>query len=180
MLVARNSLITQSISEIVQSKTNSHVQNAVTHVEKWSSQNKLQLNEKKCKKCKELIIDFNFTRVVDPLTINGNLLNVLKHQKIIGLYTSSDLQLNIHIVESIKKADKRMYFLVLLKLSGVSSSDIRNFFCTCITHLAVRILFASFPSLPPDLFVGRLGKRSKNSIGHYFPKPIIRTKPAEA
>ena len=61
-----------------------------------------------------------------------NLLNVLKHQKILGLYISSDLQWNTHIVESIKKADKRMYFLVLLKLSGVPSSDIRNFFCTCI------------------------------------------------
>ena len=30
-----------TISEIVQSKANSHVQNAVTHVEKWSAENKL-------------------------------------------------------------------------------------------------------------------------------------------
>ena len=84
-------------SEIVQSKDNSHVQNAVTHVEKWSAENKLQLN---AKKCKELIIDF-------------------KHTK--------------HVFD--KKANKRMYFLVLLKRAGVPSSDIRNFFCTCIRPL---------------------------------------------
>ena len=47
-----------TISELVQSKANSHVQNAVTHVEKWSAENKLQLN---AKKCKELIIDFKHT-----------------------------------------------------------------------------------------------------------------------
>ena len=38
---------------------------------------------------------------------------------------SSDLQWNIRIAESIKKANKRMYFLVLLKSAGVP--DIQNF-----------------------------------------------------
>ena len=72
-----------TISEVVQSKANSHVQNAVTHVEKWFAENKLQLN---AKKCKELIIDFKHTKhVCDPLSISGN------HQKILGLIISSDL-----------------------------------------------------------------------------------------
>ena len=122
-----------TISEVVQSKANSHVQNAVTHVEMWSAENKLQLN---AKKYKELIIDFNHTKhVFDPLSISGNHLNVVKHQKILGLIISSNLQWNVHIAESIKKANKRMYFLVLLKRAGVPSSDIRNFFCTCIRPL---------------------------------------------
>ena len=38
---------------------------------------------------------------------------------------SSDLQWNIRIAESIKKANKRMYFFVLLKRAGVP--DIQNF-----------------------------------------------------
>ena len=122
-----------TISEVVQSKANSHVQNAVTHVEKWSVENKLQLN---AMKCKELIIDFKHTKhAFDPLSISGNHLNVVKHQKILGLVISSDLQWNIHIAESIKKANKRIYFLVLLKRARVPSSDIQNFFCTCIRHL---------------------------------------------
>ena len=40
--------------------------------------------------------------------------------------------MDIHIAESIKKANKQMYFLVLLKRAGVPPSDIQNFFCTCI------------------------------------------------
>ena len=122
-----------TISEIVQKAGNSHVQNAVTHVEKWSAENRLQLN---AKKCKELIVDFKYSKhVFDPLTINGNPLNVVKHQKILGLNISSDLQWNIHITETIKKANKRMCFLVLLKRSGVPPAGIRNFFCTCIRPL---------------------------------------------
>ena len=79
------------------------------------------------------INDFKHTKdVFDPLSISGNHINVVKHQKILGLIISSDLQWNIHIAELIKKANKRMYFLVLLKRDGVPSSDIRNFFCTCI------------------------------------------------
>ena len=76
--------------KFVESKANSHVQNAVTHVEKWSAENKLQLN---AKKCKEHIIEFKLTKhVFNPLSISGNHLNVVKNQKILGLITSSDLQ----------------------------------------------------------------------------------------
>ena len=42
---------------------------------------------------------------------------------------------NVHIGEIIRKANKRMYFLILLKRSGVPTADIRNFFCTCIRPL---------------------------------------------
>ena len=130
-----------TISEIVQKAGNSHVQNAVTHVKKWSAENRLQLN---AKKCKELIIDFKYSKhVFDLLAINGNPLNVVKHQKILGLNISSDLQWNIRITETNKKANKRMYFLVLLKRSGVPP------FCTCIRSLlgyCSQVLHHSLPN----------------------------------
>ena len=122
-----------TISEVVQIGTNSQVQEAVTSVEKWSTENKFQLN---ARKCKELIIDFKHSKhVFEPLTVNGNLLSVVKHAKILGLNLSSELQWNVHIGEIIRKANKRMYFLILLKRSGVPTADIRNFFCTCIRPL---------------------------------------------
>ena len=105
------------ISEVVQSKANSHVQNAVTHVENWSAENKLQLN-------------------------------VVKHQNILGLVISSDLQWNIHIAESIKKANKRIYFLVLLKRAGGPSSRNQNVFCTCIKPLLEYCWHVFHHSLP--------------------------------
>ena len=165
-----------TISEVVQSKANSHVQNAVTHVERWSAENKFQLN---AKKCKELIIDFKHTKhVFDPLSISGNHLNVVKHQKILGLIISSDLQWNIHIAESIKKANKRMYFLVLLKRAGVPSSDIRNFSVLVLGLCwnTVRKFFIT----PFRFTCAKIWKTFKKSIGHYFPKPNLRTKLAEA
>ena len=115
------------LKQIVKSKTQ------VTSVEKWSTENKLQLN---AEKCKELIIDFKHSKHgFEPLTVNGNLLSVVKHVKILGLNLSNDLQWNVHIGEIIRKANKRMYFLILLKRSGVPTADIRNFFCTCIRPL---------------------------------------------
>ena len=72
-----------TISEVVQIETNSQVQDAVTSVEKWSTENKLQLN---AEKCKELIIDFKHSKYgFEPLIVNGNLLSVVKHVKILGL-----------------------------------------------------------------------------------------------
>ena len=119
-----------TISEVVQIETNSHVQNAVTSVEKWSAENELQLN---AKKCKELIIDFEHSNhIFDPLLENGYPLCVVKYQKILGLYISSDLLWNIHITETIKKVNQRIYFLVLLKRSEAPAVDIRNFFRACI------------------------------------------------
>jgi hypothetical protein len=61
--------------------------------------------------------------------------SVAKHIKISGLNLSNDLQWNVHIGEIIRKANKRMYFLILLKRSGVPTAEIRNFLCTCIRPL---------------------------------------------
>ena len=82
-----------TISVVVQIGTNSQVQEAVTSVEKWSTENKLRLN---AKKCEELVIDFKHSKhVFEPLTVNDNLLSVVKHAKICHLNLSSDL----HAVE---------------------------------------------------------------------------------
>ena len=45
---------------------------------------------------------------------------------------SSDLKWNTHIVDCIKKANKRLYFIVLLKRARVPLNDIVNFYCTTI------------------------------------------------
>ena len=45
---------------------------------------------------------------------------------------SNDLKWNGGINETIKKANKRFYFSVLLKTAGMSCKDIVNFCCTVI------------------------------------------------
>ena len=45
---------------------------------------------------------------------------------------SADLKWNGGINETIKKANKRLYFSVLLKTAGMSCKDIVTFYCTVI------------------------------------------------
>ena len=52
-----------------------------------------------------------------------------------GLTISDDLSWNLHVSDIIRKANKRMYFLILLRRAGIPSSDIICFYCTCIRPL---------------------------------------------
>ena len=50
---------------------------------------------------------------------------------------SKDLKLNGQVYESIRKANKRFRFLVLLKRANVSHQDIVQFYCTVIMSVLV-------------------------------------------
>lgn len=93
----------------------------------------MSADELNADKCKEMVIDFernshNFS----PLEVDGNDLPVTDCAKILGVTMSSDLKWNNHIVDCIKKANKRLYFVALLKRARVPSNDIVNFYCTTI------------------------------------------------
>ena len=86
----------------------------------------MQLN---ADKCKEMVIDFKkISHNFSPLEVDGNELPVTDCAKILGVMISSDLKWNNHIVDCIKKANKRLYFIVLLKRARVPL----NFYCTTI------------------------------------------------
>ena len=119
-----------TIAEVVPKGKQSHAQHAVNLVENWSVANHMHLN---ADKCKELLIDFKINKhVFHPLSVNGITLSVVHEAKVLGLVISQDLSWNAHINAVIKKANKRLYFLLLLRRAGVPPSDIVNFYCTCI------------------------------------------------
>ena len=66
------------------------------------------------------------------MVINGKEVSVSNSVKILGVTICSDLKCNDHISGCIKKANKRLYFIVLLKRANVPLSDIVNFYCTVI------------------------------------------------
>ena len=106
------------------------IQNAVTDVERWSNVNKLQLN---ADKCKEMVIDFKRQKQqFDAITINSKELELVSSAKVLGVIISSSLQWVDHVNEVIKKANKHLYFLILLKRANVPACDIVNFYCTVI------------------------------------------------
>ena len=84
-------------------------------------------------KCKEMVIDFKkISHNFSPLEVDGNKLPVTNYAKMLDVTISSDLKWNNHIVDCIKKANKRLYFIVLLKRARVPLNDIVNFYCTTI------------------------------------------------
>ena len=74
-------------------------------------------------------------QVFYPIIVNNKELDIVDHAKILSLTISNDLRWNANVRESIKKVNKRMYFLVLLKRAKVPFLDTVNFYCTCIRSI---------------------------------------------
>lgn len=119
-----------TLAEVVPKGGQSGIQAAVDAVEQWSTANKLQLN---ANKCKELVIDFKKAKHhFDAVTVNSKEIDRVDSVKLLGVTITSTLQWNCHVLEVIKKANKRMYFLTLLKRANVPAHDIICFYRTCI------------------------------------------------
>ena len=104
-----------TIAENLPRKTMGDVQTAVSAIEAWSQANRMELN---ADKCKEMIIDFKKTNHnFSPLVNNGKELPVSNCVKILGVSICADLKWNKHILECIRKANKRFYYYILLLYS---------------------------------------------------------------
>ena len=124
-----------TISEVICKGSMSSIQHSVDVVQNWSITNKLQLNDSKCKEIRFCFTRSNHTLPYDSVVVNGNQLEVVTHARILGLTVSSDLKWNKHILNTIKKANKRFYFIVQLKRAKVPTADLLNFYCTCIRQI---------------------------------------------
>ena len=133
-----------SIAETVQKGNScSTIQSDAELVLDWSHEIKLQLNTEKCK---EMIIDFKKQKhSFDRISVEGKALDIVSHAKILGMTVSNNLLWNDHIIEVIRKSNKRLYFIVLLKRARVPVEDIILFYCTCIRPiLELRTSFLPF------------------------------------
>ena len=138
-----------TVAEVVSKDTESRVQVAVDVVEDWSKANGLSLN---AEKCKELRIDFKkIKQPFDPVLVGGEALPIVENVKILGLVMTDTLQWKDNIRESIKKANKRLYFIVLLKRAGVNVNDVLNFYCTVIRPVLEYCAQAFHHSIPKYL-----------------------------
>ena len=108
-------------------------------------------------KCKVMNIDFKKNRhAFEPVIVDGKELSVVSSAKILGVTLFSDLTWNDHVNEAIRKANKRLYFLVLLEGAEVNPHDIINFYCTvvrpCMFSNIVRLFSIMLcPSILPTI-----------------------------
>ena len=119
-----------ALAEVVENGNHSIIQSAAVTALDWSCKNKLQLN---ADKCKDMVIDFKKQkRSFDPISLDRKELDTVNNVKILGLTISNNLPWNDHINNTVKKTNKRLYFIILLNRAQVPLKDIIMFYCTCI------------------------------------------------
>ena len=90
-----------SVSEVIPKDSVSSLPDKVDEVNKWSNDNKFQLNPGKCK---ELWINFTtqpFTE--EPLNINWKPFEIVKIAKVLGMIVTNDLKWNKHVRNTVEK-----------------------------------------------------------------------------
>ena len=75
-------------------------------------------------------------------------MEVVGSVKLLGLNIASDLTWNSHILEVIKKASKRLYFLVQLKRARVPLQDLVLFYTSCVRSVMEYAIPAFYNALP--------------------------------
>ena len=119
-----------TVAEVVENGNHSIIQSAAVAALDWLCKNKLQLN---VDKCLEMVIDFKKQKhSFDSISRDRKELDTVNNVKILGLTISNNLLWNDHINNIVKKTNKRLYFIVLLKRAQVPLKDIMMFYCTCI------------------------------------------------
>ena len=113
----------------------------------------MQLN---ADKCKEIRISFARNQPeLNPITIENQIIEVVSDFKVLGLNISNNLTWNKHITELVKKASKRIYFLIQLKRAKIPIQELITFYITCIRSVldyAVPVFHYSLPKyLSQDL-----------------------------
>ena len=146
-------------SETVPKEDESHTQSIADCVIEWSRENRVDLNSDRCK---ELRISFSKgPGFFDPIVIEGKELEVVGSVKLLGLNIASDLTWNSHALEVIKKASKRLYFLVQLKRARVPLQDL--FYTSCVRSVTEYAIPAFYNALPL-YFKNELLRIEKRSI----------------
>ena len=147
-------------SEVVAKGGVSNAQHIVDCVAQWSLDNRVQLNSEKCK---ELRISFTKKQSeFHPILVNGNQLEVVRSAKLLGVIITSDLSWNEHVNETVKKACKRLCFLVQLKQARLPCRDLFLLYATCIRSILAYAAPVFFYALPKYLQceLERLQKRA--------------------
>ena len=143
--------------------------NTMNEIQSWSNTNKFQLHPTKCK---ELCISFSRNKPShDPVNVGtiNCVVESVQSFKILGVTLQNDLKWNLHIETTIKKASKRMYFLIQLKRADVSASELTSFYVACIQSVLIYACQVFHFSLPEYLSTNleRIQKRAMRIIHDY-------------
>ena len=102
----------------------------------------------------------------DAITVDGKELEAVKSAKLLGLTISDNLTWNAHVNDVVKKASKKLYFLVQLNRVQLPPSNLVLFYKSCIrtsVHYAVPVFYNALPQYLKNELV-RIEKRALSII----------------
>ena len=116
-----------TIFEIKTSSSNSVLPEAAKEVSVWSKENNMKLNPTKTK---EMHISFSKqSDILPPVVIDDINIETVSSAKLLGVTVSSDLKWNLHIHNVYSKAAQRLYYIIMLRRSGVKKEDLVELYC---------------------------------------------------
>ena len=102
----------------------------------WCNDNNMELN---VNKTKEIIVDFRrkTPSPSSPLMIDGRTVEIIQHFKFLGSTISSNLKWELSVVNIVKTAQQRLYFLRRLRSFGLTTQVMLNFYRAVIESVLV-------------------------------------------
>ena len=121
-----DTMVSESIPKGHQTKS----QEVVDAIYDWSKENLFQLNSERTK---ESVISFSRDSPQLPrLCMDRSPIKTIQSTKLLGLTINDMLTWNNHVEDHVKKAPKKLYFLIQLMQAHVPTSDLVTYFCACI------------------------------------------------
>ena len=115
-----------ALVECRSSNQHSSIQEAVSGLSSWSERNKMSLNPPKCA---TMEISFAKNRPDPPqILLADQYLKSVNSVKLLGIMIQKDLKWDLHITESVKRANQKLYMLRLLKKHCLSSQDLLDIY----------------------------------------------------
>ena len=115
----------------------------------WTNYNWMKL---KASKCKEMLMCFLRKRPeIQPLCVNGKVLETIKSHKVLGLIIQDNLKWNKHIEMSTSKASKRLHIIRVLRRGGVPPHDLLHIYYALVRSVLEYCCVIWHNSLPKYL-----------------------------
>jgi hypothetical protein len=133
----------------------------------WCNDNNLELN---VNKTKEMIVDSKRKKSSpsSPLVTDGRTVEIVQHFKFLGSTISSNLKLELNVVNIVKKAQQRLYFLRRLRSFGLTTQVMLNFYRAVIESVLIFSITVWFTQ-KETLRLNRVVKTASRIIGRDIP-----------
>ena len=159
-----------TVKGLITNSDESEYRDQVNKLISWCSDNNLELN---VNKTKEIIVDFRRKKSSppSPLVIDGRTVEIVQHFKFLGSTISSNLKWELNVVNIVKKAQQRLYFLRRLRSFGLTTQVMLNFYRAVIESVLTFSISVWFGSITQKetLRLNRVVKTASRIIGRDLP-----------